>query len=282
MAGWNFIDFDWRYIVNRARKIGIDPAIASPSGKLQGNNEFPMHVGIYDYLELYRRLDRTVDIKENFKLDTVGDAVIGLKKIKYSGSLQQLYEQDYDKYIFYNAVDTILVQLIHEKIKTLEIALTLSNICKVSIYRAMSPVVTTESILCRAYLQENKVMAEDPYKLSNSFEGKFTGAYVKKPVVGMHRGIACFDFASLYPSVMRQYNISPESFIKKVDIDQIEAEKGPDKIVTVNGCVYQTETSVLKKILIDLYAKRKVYKNRFWELEMEVEELKEQMENAPE
>ena len=65
------------------------------------------------------------DIKEDFKLDTVGEAVVGIKKVKYDGSIQDMYEKDYPKYIFYNAIDTALVYLIHEKIKTMEIALIL-------------------------------------------------------------------------------------------------------------------------------------------------------------
>jgi DNA polymerase elongation subunit (family B) len=85
--------------------------------------------------------------------------------------------------------------------------------------------------------------------------------------------VACFDFASLYPSVMRQMNVSPESLIKKVDPDKRQAEVADDRIVAVNGAVYSTETSILKEILSDLYAQRKEYKKKSFELQQKAHEM---------
>ena len=93
MIGWNFLGFDWKYIYNRCKKIGINPAMASPTKKVQGNDNIPVHVGIIDYLDVYRRWDRTVQIKENNTLDFVGGAVLGVSKLKYEGTLQELYEK---------------------------------------------------------------------------------------------------------------------------------------------------------------------------------------------
>jgi DNA polymerase elongation subunit (family B) len=99
------MNFDWKYIYNRCKKIGIDITTASPSRKVQGNDNILMHVGIIDYLDIYRRWDRTVAIKESNSLDFVASAVLGTTKLKYNGTLQELYENDYDKYVLYNAVD---------------------------------------------------------------------------------------------------------------------------------------------------------------------------------
>ena len=277
VTGWNFVQFDWKYIVNRCRRLGIDPAIASPSGRLWGRDEFPQHVGVLDYLDLYRKWDRTVDIKENYTLDWTAEKITGLKKIKYTGTLQDLYEQDYAKYIYYNVVDTALVFLIHQKIKTMEIALTIANMCKISLYKAASPVAITESLLCRKFLDQKKVMAWDPYKGKTSRPGQYTGAYVKQPIVGMHRAVACFDFASLYPSIMRQINVSPDSFIKKVDPTKKDQEVAEDRIVSVTGAVYKTEESILKQILGDLYSKRKVYKKTYFDLSMDADKLEKEI-----
>jgi DNA polymerase elongation subunit (family B) len=148
MTGWNFVKFDWAYILNRSKKLGIDPGISSPLGRTFGGNEFPCHVGVMDYLDIYAKWDRTIDIKEDFKLDTVGEAVVGIKKVKYEGTIQDMYEKDYTKYVFYNVIDTALVYLIHQKIKTMDIALTIAHMSQISIFKAASPVAITEALLC--------------------------------------------------------------------------------------------------------------------------------------
>lgn len=277
MTGWNFINFDWKYLVNRATKLSIDVSISSPTGATWGKDKIPFHVGIMDYLELYRKWDRSVDIKENFTLDSVSETVVGYKKIKYNGSLQDLYEKDYQKYVYYNVVDTCLVYLIHNKIKTMEIALTIANLCRISIYKAASPVAVTESLLCRKFLDKGLVMAKDWEAPINKVNGQYAGAYVKQPEIGMHRGVACFDFASLYPSIMRQLNVSPDSFIKKVAPTEGEKEKAEDRMVSVTGAVYKKEDSILKNILTDLYNQRKTYKKKFFEMEIKADDLRKKI-----
>ena len=271
MTGWNFVKFDWAYIVNRAKKLGIDASIASPLDRLFSNNNYPSHVGVMDYMEIYSKWDRTVSIKDDLKLDTAGAAVLGIKKIKYDGTLQDLYEKEYPKYIFYNAVDTALVQLIHKKIKTMDIALTISHMSRISIFKAASPVAITESLLCKEFLKQNRVMATLDEK--NTKSRQYEGAFVKQPITGMHNSVACFDFASLYPSIMRQMNVSPESFIKKVDPKDTSDEKADDRIVAINGVVYKSEESILKRILADLYSQRREYKKKSFELQQKAYDL---------
>jgi len=276
VTGWNFIKFDWLYIVNRCKHLGIDPRQASPTEKLRKDDYIPCHIGMLDYMDMYRKWDRTVDVKENFKLDTAANAVLGLKKVKYNGTLQDLYEKDYEKFIFYNAIDTILVQLIHEKLRTMEIVLTLSNMCMISLYKAESPVTITESLLLRKFLDRGLVMARDfTDQAQQGKKEQYTGAYVKQPIVGMHIGVACFDFASLYPSIMRQFNVSPESFLKKVhpSKEKEEREANPTKIVSCTGAVYEKEASILKNILDELYANRKSYKKISFSYELEVDKI---------
>jgi len=278
MTGWNYVKFDWQYIINRCKKLGIDPGIASPLGRTFGRDEFPCHVGVMDYLDIYAKWDRTVDIKEDFKLDTVGEAVVGIKKVKYEGTIQDMYEKDYPKYVFYNAIDTALVYLIHQKIKTMDIALTIAHMSQISIFKAASPVAITEALLCREFLGKNLVMAADP-KSPPSKREQFEGAFVKEPITGMHNAVAAFDFASLYPSVMRQMNISPESFIKKVNPEKRENEKGNDKIVSVTGAIYSTERSILKDVLTRLYSQRREYKKKSFDLQQKAYEMEKELRN---
>jgi DNA polymerase elongation subunit (family B) len=279
MTGWNFVKFDWAYIVNRCKKLGIDPGISSPLGRTFGGNEFPCHVGVMDYLDIYAKWDRTVDIKEDFKLDTVGEAVVGIKKVKYEGTIQDMYEKDYPKYVFYNVIDTALVYLIHQKIKTMDIALTIAHMSQISIFKAASPVAITESLLCREFLGRDLVMATYP-KAPQAKRESFEGAFVKEPITGMHNAVACFDFASLYPSVMRQLNVSPESFIKKVDPDKRDKEKSEKTIVSVTGAVYDTERSILKDVLTRLYSQRKEYKKKSFELQQKAYQIEQEIKNS--
>lgn len=303
VSGWNFVAYDWKYLINRARKINIDPRISSPVGKLTGRNDFPVHVGVIDYMELYRKWDKTIDVKENFTLDAAGDAVLGIRKVKYQGSLQDMYEKDYDRYVFYNVIDTALVQLIHNKIRTLEIMLTLTNICKMSLYKASSPVAITEGLICREMLKQNKVMGTDWNASTGGKSTQYVGAYVKSPILGMHQAVACFDFASLYPSIMRQMNISPDSFIKKIDPDwnnlrpplfeqmdktssmkmSVEERKRAlddipgNKIVSVTGAIYDADDSILKQILGRLYKERQLYKKKNFEYQLIADKIKKHL-----
>jgi len=273
MIGWNFLGFDWKYIYNRSRKLGIDPAKISPSKKVQGKDNIPMHVGILDYLDVYKRWDRTVAIKENNTLDFVGNAVLGVTKLKYDGTLQELYEKDYDKYILYNAIDAAIVCLIHKKLRTTNAIFSMSCLCNLSIYKASSAVNLTEALLWKGYYDRKMVIGD---KKVETPRGSYEGAYVKEPEVGIFRAATCFDYASLYPSIMRQYNISPESFITKTQ-DQTkldEYRKDPKYIVSVTGAVYDAEVSVLKEILTDLYSKRKFFKNRHLEIERLLAKIK--------
>ena len=279
MTGWNYIKFDWQYIINRCKKLGVDIGSASPIGKTFGRDEFPCHVGVMDYLDIYAKWDRTVDIKEDFKLDTVGEAVVGIKKVKYEGTIQDMYEKDYPKYVFYNVIDTALVYLIHQKIKTMDIALTIAHMTQISIFKAASPVAITEALLAREFLTRNLVMAKDP-KAPPSKREQFEGAFVKEPITGMHNAVAAFDFASLYPSIMRQMNVSPESFKKKVSPEKREAEKGNNNIVSVTGAVYDTERSILKDVLTRLYSQRKEYKKESFRLQQKAYDIEQSLKKS--
>ena len=279
MTGWNYIKFDWQYIINRCKKLGVDIGSASPIGRNFGRDEFPCHVGVMDYLDIYAKWDRTVDIKEDFKLDTVGEAVVGIKKVKYEGTIQDMYEKDYPKYVFYNVIDTALVYLIHQKIKTMDIALTIAHMTQISIFKAASPVAITEALLAREFLTRNLVMAKDP-KAPPSKREQFEGAFVKEPITGMHNAVAAFDFASLYPSIMRQLNVSPESFKKKVSPEKRNAERGENNIVSVTGAVYDTERSILKDVLTRLYDQRKEYKKESFRLQQKAYDLEQELKKS--
>ena len=269
MTGWNFINYDWQYIVNRCKRLQIDLTDVAITGSLDRNDSRPLHMGILDYMQLYDKYDRSVAVKESNSLDFVSGAVLDVTKIKYTGSLQDLYENDFTKYVYYNVIDSCLVYYIDQQLRSMEVLLTLATITRMPLYKASSPVAITESLLAR------KLAETDSLK-----DGKFEGAFVKQPIVGYYTGVSAFDFASLYPSIMRQFNISPESYVEQVTEPEInERRKDENVIVCENGVVYKKEDSILKRILSDLYAQRKDYKKTSYTYYEKAYELEKKLKN---
>lgn len=275
MTGWNFINYDWQYIVNRCKRLQIDLTKVAITGSLDNNDSRPLHMGILDYMQLYDKYDRSVKVKESNKLDFVASQVLDVAKIKYTGGLQDLYENDFKKYVYYNVVDSILVYYIDQRLKSMEVLLTLATITQMPLYKSASPVAVTEALMARKMAESNHKIGVDYDGEDGQKDTKYAGAFVKQPIVGYYAGVSAFDFASLYPSVMRQFNISPDSYIDIIPKSQIEERrKNPDEIVCENGVVYSKKESVLKKILSDLYEQRKNYKKTSYEYYEKAHELK--------
>lgn len=271
ITGWNVIGYDWVYLINRCKRLNIDPSPCSPSHKLMGDQNLPMHKLVVDYLDIYKKWDRVIDVKENNTLDFVAKAALGIQKVKYSGTLQELYENDFESYIFYNAVDTKLVELIDNKLNTLATFLTLGNITRVEANRAYSPIWMAEAAMTRENYRRGRVFPRTD-KITKKREA-YEGAFVVDPKTGLYEWVASFDFASLYPSIMRQWNISPESYVKNVVAgEEYDTEKYTK---TSSGALFKKdEDSVFRTILADYYGKRKTSKKSYMEIEEEIEQLK--------
>jgi DNA polymerase elongation subunit (family B) len=279
MTGWNFINYDWQYIVNRCKRLQIDISEVGMTKNVDRKDSRPLHIGILDYMQLYDKYDRSVKVKESNSLDYVSGQVLNLKKIKYTGGLQDLYRDNFVKYIYYNVVDSVLVYYIDQKLKSMEVLLTLANITQMPLYKAASPVAVTESIMARKLAEQGMRIGTEK-KNDGEKDGQYVGAYVKEPILGFYEGVSAFDFASLYPSIMRQFNISPDAFIEQVPKGDV-AKRREDKNVIVcdNGVVYSKEDSILKKILGDLYSQRKDYKQMSYEFFTKADRLKKKLKN---
>ena len=267
ITGWNFTGFDWTYLINRCKKLNIDPLVASPSRRFIDKESIPQHRPVVDYMKIYNKWDTKVEVKESAKLDYVASQVLGLAKIKYNGTLKDLYEKDFKKYIYYNIVDTLLVMYIDKEISVLGTYLSLANTARVELISAFSPIRMTESILVREFYDNNKVLI----RKGEIEEGKpYEGAFVKDPVPGMYEWVVTYDFASLYPTTMRQFNISPETYLGKRD-DLV----GDDYIRTATGAVFDAKTeSVSRKFLTDLFNRRVQSKEKAKNIEKAIEKLK--------
>jgi len=193
--------------------------------------------------------------------------VLKLTKIKYNGTLKDLYEKDFKKYVFYNIVDTLLVLYIDKEISVMGTYLSLANIARVELLGAFSPIRMTETLLIRQFYDRNKVLI----RKGELEEGKpYEGGFVKDPVPGMYQWVVAYDFASLYPTTMRQFNISPETYLgKRSDVE------GPDYIRTATGAVFDATTdSVSRNFLTDLFNRRVKSKEEAKEIEKAIEKLK--------
>lgn len=269
ISGWNVVGFDWGYLYNRASlRLKIDPAtLVGVSGMTSGKDKIPTHIPIVDYMECYRRWDRSVEQKENLKLDQAGYDVLGVQKVHFAGSLQDLYEQDFPKYVYYNAIDCILVEQLHERLKLTDIGCTLAWIAKTPVNRMQSVVATTEGALADAYRKAGRVIC-DANKKKGEAEGEgYEGAFVKDPVLGLHLFVSCNDFASLYPNIIRELNMSPETLVTKAEEwDENAKAKWRKKgyIVSQSGCVFEPNTTpgIFATLIGEIYNKRKAFKKK--------------------
>lgn len=276
VTGWNLFGFDWVYLLNRCRILDLDITNISPTGKWnnykplggQYNNSVPAHKVIYDYLEIYKKWDRIIEIKENSTLDFVASSALGITKVQHSLGFADMLKQEPDNYVFYNAIDSVLVREIDQRLKTTNSFFGLANLTHMELLGTISPVRTLEIVQCEYALKEGYVMPL--MKKGSGDQADYEGAYVYPTIPGVYRNIAAFDFASLYPTTQRQFNISPDTFIKK-DINYVP---NPDEIKTVSGAVYKkSEQGILPMILTEFYGKRKAYKRKMMEADEEKEYL---------
>lgn len=305
ITGWNFVNYDWVFLVNRAKKLHVDPTMSSLTGLLRQDYdpekfaELPAHRIIVDYMELYEKWDTKVKVKESSSLDFVSDKLLGVKKINYEGNLKILYRDDYKKFVFYNAVDSILVQKIHEKMKYVDILYGISTLSKIKVLDAFSTLAVTEGIIREKLRdQKNIILCKlddqdgyiDPNTLQPDVEliESIKGGWVKKPFAGMRTWVSCYDFASLYPTTMRLLNISADSYkgqiVKSKDytiFNGVRIPLDPTDIVTINGAVFKNEQGVITQVMGNVYADRKKYKKIMQHTNLEIDTLlqeKEQLE----
>jgi DNA polymerase elongation subunit (family B) len=343
LTGWNFLNYDWTYLVNRSRKISkwvngkeykIDPAVSSLTKRLNKiwatEYEVPAHRMIFDYMQLYEICDTSIKVKESSSLDFVSSKLVGIEKIKYVSSiyklkddstimgysfkkgdicrndkegfymyigtkrinipddkfislkhlfeeinvsnLQKLYDTDFEIYMYYNTVDSVLVQKIHEARNYISIIYAISSLAQIRIVdvvsqmnNALGSLAITEGVLRNRFRDmDNIVLFKDE---RGDTESTIAGGWVKDPVVGLNQWVVCYDFASLYPTTQRQFYIAPETFVGVQRSDnpkycdngkEIDLEK---HVVCVNGVVFEKRKSPTLQMLEDVYADRKKNKN---------------------
>ena len=224
VSGWNTDLFDIPYLFNRMRLVvGEEMAKSlSPINQIMYREAQGIYkiagVSSLDYLKLYRKF--SMGDRPSYALDAIGELEVGMKKIKYEGTLQDLYEQDITKYVEYNIRDVELLKQLDEKLGYIETARALCHKGHIP----YENIYTQSQILDGAmltYLKRRNIVAPSK-KIANSAnysgEGRkhISGAFVKEPQAGLHEWVFDIDATSMYPSIIMSLNISPETKRGKV------------------------------------------------------------------
>ena len=220
ISGWNSEFFDIPYLYNRAVRI-LGPEIAnllSPISQVIYSEYKKKHtiagVSSLDYLQLYRQF--TFTQQSSYRLDYIGEVEVGMKKVDYEGTLNDLYDNDLQTFIDYNIRDVKILVELDKKLDFIEVARGIAHLGHVPYEDInMSSRWLEGAIL--VYLKKIGVVAPNkPPRPKKFSDDKFTGAYVQEPQSGKHKWVYDLDITSMYPSVIRSLNISPETKIGKV------------------------------------------------------------------
>ena len=296
LTGWNVERFDVPYLINRMnRVIGRNNAKKlSPWGMLDKNSRLEAMTGfkgwdivgisIIDYLAAYRKFTYTQ--QESYSLDNIAHVELGERKLDYSeyDGLMGLYKENYQKFIEYNIKDVLLVQRLDDKMKLLELMYAIAYDAKVNLNDAFTSVRLWD-VMINNYLNEKKIVVPrvgDGYK-----ERQNVGGYVKDPVFNtketptgkeniLHEWIVSFDLNSLYPHLIMQYNISPETFRgmhpEKTSIENIlngaynDIDNPEDNTIGGSGAMYTKDfRGFLPTLMEQVYKDRVVWKNKLIE-----------------
>ena len=307
VTGWNVEQFDIPYLANRITKIlGEDEAKKlSPWNRISKRETVMMNrpvqfydisgIAILDYIQLYRKF--TYSQQESYRLDNIAHVELGEKKLDYSEfeTLHQLYKHDYQKFIEYNIKDVELVEKLEDKMKLIELALTLAYDNKVNYDDVFTQVRMWDAIVYN-YLLRKKIVI--PQMSRSTKSSQYEGAYVKDPICGMHEWVASFDLNSLYPHLIMQYNISMETLVEpakyndnmrgfiancNINVDNLLHQEVDTNIlkdlgvtVTPNGQLFRIqEQGVLPEIMDSMYKDRTRYKKLAIEAKKKIETVLE-------
>ena len=306
LTGWNTKFFDIPYLINRFRKIlGEDETKLMSPWKYIGERKTIingrqmiaydiMGVSSLDYIELYRWYAPNGKSQESYRLDAIANAEIGESKLSYDefDNLHQLYRLNFQKFIEYNIKDVELIIRLEDKLKLIELALTLAYDTKCNYEDVFAQTRMWDALTYNRLMQDGIVV---PPRDVQEKDGAFEGAYVKEVQVGAHDWVASFDLNSLYPHLMMQYNISPETLIEPenytdemrqvlsqgVSIDKlllksINLSNLSGVTLTPNGQYFRTDKQgFLPKMMAEMYEDRKKFKKMMLAAKQEYEDQRE-------
>lgn len=303
VTGWNVAFYDIPYLVNRMKllfseevvmKLSPFERIASRRLTLNGRDQVVMDIkglAVLDYYELYRKFTYTQ--QESYRLDHIAHIELGKRKLSYAEfrSLYRLYREDHQKFIEYNRQDIVLVDELDEKMKLIDMVCAMAYSAKANFADTFKQVRLWDVMIYHKLLSEGKQI---PPRKDETKTEQFAGAFVKDPLLGLHNWVVTFDVASMYPHIIREWNLSPETIAsretvgrwsvddfltKKVDTGLWVGETvGNDCALAGNGL--QTRRDVegfLPNMLKTLYDERIRYKGMMKKSKAKLELVKEQL-----
>ena len=293
VTGWNSEFFDIPYVCNRIKKLFGENELKrlSPWGGVKDREVYQMgrHHQIYDiqgiaaldYFDLYRKF--TYTSQESYRLDHIAFIELGERKEGNPfETFREWYTKDYQSFIEYNINDVELVDKLEDKLKLIDLSLTMAYDAKVN-YTDVLGSVRYWDILIYNHLREKNIVIP-PKRKSEKIE-KFEGAYVKDPQVGMHNWVMSFDLNSLYPHLIMQYNISPETLVngggkpEEGMVDKILEGKlviPEEYCMTPNGAFFRKDKrGFLPEIMETMYNDRTKYKRLMLEAKQQYEDTKD-------
>ncbi len=291
ITGWNIDSFDLPYLLKRTENVfGKDVAKRfSPWEEYRVYEKFDrqfhkkrmyakiLGISNLDYMQLYKKF--SFKNVKSYSLDYVGNLELKIGKIDYDGRLADLYENDYDRFVRYGVRDVEIVKLLDDKFSFLSLVLSISYISGCNHNDAFSPIALWEGLIYRN-LYRNKTVPPIE-KNEHGIAAGIPGAYVHDPVPGKYEWIASFDFNSLYPHIIMQFNISPETIAESriFDFDQVvEGEKIINEAgtcVSGSGWAFRNDKEgIFGKIMRELYKTRKDMKNEMLETKKEYQKRK--------
>jgi DNA polymerase elongation subunit (family B) len=293
LSGWNSEFFDVPYVINRCKRV-LGEAITnliSPWKKLVerkatvNDKEVITYdiVGIchLDYLELYKKFNP--GSQESFKLDYIADLELGTGKVENPyDTFKEFYLKDPDLFIYYNWIDSRLLRDLEAKMQLVTLAMMIAFMSKVNIDDVHSSMRVWESIIYNHFRDMGRYMwANEPRKISRSIPG----AYVHPPVPGKYLWGVSIDATSLYPSIMMQNNISPDTKFGKLDItpEDILAGNIPDfdssiHILSGNGVLTtKDKEGYIPYLVRQKFDQRKAFKKQMLTYEKEAQAIRDEL-----
>jgi DNA polymerase elongation subunit (family B) len=282
VTGWNIQFFDIPYLNNRiTRLMGDNTAKRLSPFRRIGERTTTIHnkqqvafdlvgIAILDYIELYKKF--TYSQQESFSLNHIAYLELGEKKLDYSEveSLHQLYRTNFQKFIEYNIHDVELVDRIDAKMQLIDMALALAYDAKVNYTDVFTQVRMWDTLIHNELIEQNIVV---PQNVHTAKDEQYAGAYVKDPIVGMHEWVVSFDLNSLYPHLIMQYNVSPETIVEgrhtSISIDNLlnsEYQASGEYCMAANGHYFKRDKQgFLPAMMQRMYDDRSLYKKKMIE-----------------
>lgn len=301
ISGWNVERFDIPYIINRIKYLDrdewvkllspwkLEPDMVIQMGEdLKGNRVEVGRVYIIpgmttlDYMDLYKKF--CMSPRESYSLNNICYVELGEKKLDYSEyeNLQNLYTKNWKMFIDYNYRDVHLVKKLDDKLKYFDLAVTYAYLAKVNFYDIYGTVNYWDVSIYNSLFEKKIAVPPEPH---NDSAKDYPGGYVKDPQTGMHRWVSTFDLNSLYPNLIVQFNMSPETIINDIvpestnhveeilnrDFDNSFIKEHNVAMAANGWCFSKEKQGFIPAIVEKLYELRKDFKNKMLVAEAELQ-----------